>query len=130
MSSSVERHFWPSGGYEFIEAYREAGWRPVPSWGRDGWDLGSWPLVIVLHRDTLRSIPEPTPGGGHVWTSTVGTFELALYVEGDVEIRRFANRKERDAATDEIAAYYWRQQGVAEYPDGPLPDHPRGPYRA
>ena len=34
-------------GYDWMAKVRRP-WAPVPSWGRDGWDMGDWPLVIVL----------------------------------------------------------------------------------
>lgn len=35
-------------GYDWIDLVTEApGWAVIPSWGLDGWDMGSWPYVIV-----------------------------------------------------------------------------------
>ena len=101
------------GGYDFIEYAIKHGWRPIPSWGSEGWDLGEWPYVAVLHRNEA------------------GRFSLAYYVESDLELKHFASREERDAYTDELAAFHWRHSGeewVSEYPGGPLPEHLRGPY--
>ncbi|MFZ0179956.1 MAG: hypothetical protein WAL84_08825, partial [Candidatus Dormiibacterota bacterium] len=39
-------------GYDRIEAARMRRWVAIPSWGRDGWDLGSWPLAVIYHRHT------------------------------------------------------------------------------
>jgi hypothetical protein len=39
-------------GYDRIERAVAHGWRAVPGWGRDGWDLGSWPLVVIFHGES------------------------------------------------------------------------------
>jgi hypothetical protein len=78
---------WPGDeGYARMAYGRRLGWQPVPVWGRNGWDLGGWPLVVVYHR---------------------GELELAVDVEGDIDIYEFATRQERDRKTDEIAFFYW-----------------------
>lgn len=76
-------------GYDRIEAARFQRWIAVPSWGRDGWDLGSWPYVLIYHR--------ATPEG----------FELAENVEGDVTYCRYPTRDLRDAATNQLA--FWHE---------------------
>ena len=35
------------GGYEWMEEGLPEGWHVEPMWGRDGWNLGSWPYVVV-----------------------------------------------------------------------------------
>lgn len=74
-------------GYDFIGAGASNGWHAVAGWGRDGWDLGSWPYVVVLFR---------------------GDLERAIYVEGDITVETFATREDRETATDETALFYWR----------------------
>jgi hypothetical protein len=100
-------------GYEWMRDLGQ-GWLPVPGWGRDGWDLGDWPYAIVVHYDGD------------------GKHGLATYVEGDIAVRSFATREERDAATDHVAAYHWRQNesGPDDLPDtdDELAPHHRGPY--
>ena len=59
-------------GYERIEVARRWKWEAIPSWGRDGWDLGDWPLVVIFHRDSADG------------------FELAENCEGDVTAYRLA----------------------------------------
>ncbi len=101
-------------GYDWLGALRH-GWYDVSSWGRDGWDLGSWPLVIVAHYDGE------------------DRYGLAVYVEGDVEVTAYPNREERNGATDRVAAFYWRRRRGQRPDDLPaegdelLPHH-RGPY--
>jgi hypothetical protein len=77
-------------GYDVMERAGVHRWRAIPSWGRDGWDLGAWPLVVILHR------------------TTGGVSEIAYYVEGDVEVYRYPTRELRDAATDCLAFWHWR----------------------
>src|SRR5258708_32262650 len=83
----------------------------VPAWGRDGWDLMEWPHAAAAHFD----------GDGR--------FGLATYEEGDVEVRSFATREERDARTDDLAASYWQTnaRGPRALPDGERPPHQRRP---
>lgn len=101
-------------GYDWIRQLKN-GWRVIPGWGRDGWDLGSWPLVVVAHYD-----------GPDV-------YGVATYVDGDSEVAGFATRAERDARTDNVAATWWRLLGngpknLAEIESNTSPDH-RGPPR-
>ncbi len=101
-------------GYDRIEAARSRGWRAVPSWGLNGWDLGSWPLVVISHRRT-------TDG-----------FELAYNVEGDITVYRYPTRELRDAATDCLAFWHWKREGE-EWVGGIdsvdiAPDRLRGPF--
>lgn len=103
-------------GYDWMEELTGGGygWRVVPSWGLEGWDLGSWPLVIV-------ALCRAEPGGGRT-----GVFGVVTYVEGDVTAEAFPTREERDAQVDRIAALYW----AAGQADGP-PAVPRiGPMLA
>jgi hypothetical protein len=79
-------------GYYWLRALRH-GWYDVSSWGRDGWDLGCWPLAVVLHYDGE------------------DRYGLAVYVEGDVEVTAYRSREDRDGATDRVAAFYWRRRG-------------------
>jgi hypothetical protein len=79
---------WPGDdGYDRMDFARANRWEPISSWGRDGWDLGSWPLVVVYHR---------------------GDTDLAVDVEGDITIETFPTPKERDRRTDETAFFYWK----------------------
>jgi hypothetical protein len=105
--------FWYSG-YDWIGALRHCGWSAVPSWGRDGWDLGRWPLVIVAYYDRP------------------GCYGLCLYVEGDLDLSAYPTPEARDQATDRLAAFYWRyyQHGPTDLPasDDQLQPHHRGPF--
>ena len=110
--------FWDSrrlrgdDGYDIMEPAIERGWRPIGAWGSDGWDLGSWPLVVIYHRD-------------HADAS-----QLAYYVEGDLTVYRYPTRDLRDAATDCLAFWHWKHDdedwvtGVDSV--DVAPDHLRG----
>jgi hypothetical protein len=104
------------------QAMRE-GWRILYCWGRDGWDLGAWPYVVIYVRDH------------------VDQFELQQIVEGDHTAYRFPTKGERDAAVDYLFLWYtaehewspitWNTRDLLEVEGGYEPDPKfRGPYRA
>jgi hypothetical protein len=99
-------------GYDRMDIAEKAKWWAVASWGRDGWDLGQWPYVIVYHRDGE-------------------TFELATNVEGDADCYSFPTRELRDEATDHLAFWYWQHYGK-EWAKGhsidDIPAHLRGAF--
>jgi hypothetical protein len=106
------RTHWPGeDGYGRMTFARRQGWEPIPSWGLNGWDLGSWPLVVVYHR---------------------GEIELTVDVEGDIDMEKFSTREERDRKTDEIAFFYWKNHeeewvnGIASHEQ--MPPALRGPF--
>jgi hypothetical protein len=105
---------WNSG-YDWIGALA-GGWYAVPSWGRSGWDLGAWPLVIIAHYDHPAS----------------GCYGLAVYVEGDLDVTAYPTREARDQATNPHAAYWWRvhRNGPNDLPvtDADLQPHHTGPF--
>lgn len=102
-------------GYDAIELAERRKWHVVPSWGRDGYDLGNWPLVIVFVRNRN------------------GRFEIAYYVEGDVDMYSCPTPDIRKAIIDEIAFFHWNWEGK-DWVKGitsvdELPDELKGPYR-
>jgi len=93
------------------------GWHAIALWGADGWDLGEWPYVIVAHYDN----------------PAAQVYAVATYCEGDVDARAFTSRAERDAETDTIAAWHWRNNDngpddLADADEDLAPEH-RGPVR-
>lgn len=59
------------------------GWHAEASWGRDGWDLGAWPLIAVaLYADDEH-----------------GRYAAATFVEGDVTIARYASHQALNAGS-------------------------------
>lgn len=92
------------------------GWRAIGDWGKPGYNLGSWPLVIIYFRERE------------------GRFEVAEYVEGDVAVWSCPTEELRQAVTDELAFFHWKHRGV-EWVQGyesvdQLPEDLRGPYRS
>lgn len=103
-------------GYEWMSEGLPEGWHPEPIWGRDGWDLGAWPLVVVaLYIDEEE-----------------GRFAAATYTEGDVTARRYKSRGALYVAVNGIAEFHWRlgqARGPRDLPEGSgLLAHHTGPY--
>lgn len=96
---------WQIGdGYDVMAWAKKHRWEAISSWGRDGWDLGSWPLVIIFWRTTLDS----------------SHYEVLEYVEGDVTCWCCPTPELREQVTDSLAFFHWKQQGcewVAAYED-------------
>ena len=108
---------WRYGdGYDVMgQAERKMhGLRVVSSWGRVGYDLGSWPLVMVFFRERKG-------------------YEIAYYVEGDVVCYAAPTEAIREAIVDGIAFFHWKHQGeswVEGYESVErVPENLRGPYR-
>lgn len=108
-------------GYDAMEKVEALGYWVISSWGQDGWDLGSWPYVMVFFRN-----PPRTPDG---------TYDVVEYCEGDATTYRCPDRATRERLVDGIAFWHWQHQGeewvngietIDQVPaDSPL----RGPYR-
>lgn len=100
-------------GYERMELRAPAKWRPISSWGRDGWDLGDWPYVVISWRESE----------GH---------ELLYDVEGESTVYLYPTPELRTQATDELALFYWRAhseswvEGIESVEQ--MPAFLRGPY--
>lgn len=96
--------FSADSGYDWIEQLPR-GWHVEPSWGRDGWDLGAWPLVVVaLLVDEEHD-----------------RYAVATYTEGDVTVDRYQSRGALNAAVNEIAEFHWRlgqSLGPDDLPEG------------
>lgn len=108
-------------GYEFAAQLETTpGWRAIGAWGRDGWDLGDWPLVVI--------------GWGNLITHDGPIYSVVTYVEGDITIERYTEEKARLERTDELAEFYWRigetgpQEILTAYPESELPPEYRGPF--
>jgi hypothetical protein len=81
------------GGYDWME-HLPRGWHVEPSWGRDGWDLGAWPLIVVaLFVD-----------------EKADRYAVATYTEGDVEVKRYQSRGALYVAVNGIAEFHWRME--------------------
>lgn len=99
-------------GYDWIDTMAGAGWTTISSWGRDGWDLGDWPYVVI----SVKSDPD---GEG---------FGYCQRCEGDLDVRWFATRDELFAHIDTVAAWYWEH--LSNGPDNYDPNDPKfkGPF--
>lgn len=105
-------------GYDAIEESESRGWIALADWGKaHGYDLGSWPYVIVFWR-TLKD----------------GRFQVVEYVEGDATQYDCPSAEIRQQITDEIAFFHWKfncEEWVAGYDTiDQLPDELRGPFRS
>lgn len=99
-------------GYDWMQKLK--GWIPIPSWGEDGWDLGSWPYVVVaIHINAPAKI-----------------YAVTVYCEGDITTEQYKTEAEMNEAIDSIAEFHWRHSGTPprDLPEvGLLPRH-KGPY--
>jgi hypothetical protein len=85
-------------GYGWIERL-PAGWKAVPSWGRDGWDLAAWPLMVVATYEDDQT----------------EQYALGVYTEGDITVMHFPTKAFLYDALDDVAEWYWRK-GYARGP--------------
>lgn len=111
-------------GYSDMEAEKRRGWEALGSWGRDGWNLGSWPYVMIY---TRKFEDEGRP------------FGVMRIVEGDRTVYAFATEADQDAALDYL--FLWYAAGARwaplSYEDRPrldaggleVDEQFRGPYR-
>lgn len=93
-----------SSGYEWMEQLPD-GWHVEPSWGRDGWDLGAWPLIVVALFVDEKS----------------DRYAVATYTEGDVTVNRYQSRGALYVAVNKIAEFHWRMEqslGPDDLPEG------------
>ena len=109
---------WRYGdGYSLMGAAETRQWHAIGCWGRDGYDLGSWPLVIVFFRDH----------------DDEGKYDLVYYVEGDTWMYTCPTKEIRNAVCDELAFFHWKnnsEKWVEGYESvEQLPAELRGPYR-
>ena len=89
-------------GYDWMARLTGTGWHELSSWGRDGWDLGSWPYIIFAVTKTEDEAGE--------------LFGYCTYVEGDVAARWYRNREARSQAISKEAFWYWAS-GQADGPE-------------
>jgi hypothetical protein len=99
-------------GYSDMEAEEGRGWHAVANWGHDGWDLGTWPYVMIYVRNA----------GDQGSLFVVGRrFELMQICEGDRTQYAFESQAEREAAMDYLFLWYAAGQDWAPltYEDRP-----------
>ncbi len=102
-------------GYDDMEFAGKLGFRAIDGWGKDGYTLGSWPLIIIFFRERE------------------GKFEVVEYVEGDVNMWSCPTEEIREEITNELAFFHWKFKGcewVKDYDSvEQLPEELKGPYR-
>jgi len=102
-------------GYDAIDLAKRQDWHAIPYWGKDGYTLGSWPLIIIFFRDRE------------------GWFDVIEYVEGDATMWACPAEAIREEVTNELAFFHWKhrnEEWVKGYDSvDQLPDDVRGPYR-
>ena len=111
---SFWQNTWRYGdGYNVIAFAEAQKWHAIPGWGKDGYDLGDWPYVIVFFRNRNAQ------------------YDIAYYVEGDVTMYSAPTEEIRNAIVDEIAFFHWRGEEWVQGYDSvdQLPDELKGPYR-
>ena len=105
-------------GYDDMELAEKHGWHPISAWGKEGWNLGSWPLVIVFYRN-LKKEDEIL-------------YQVIEYVEGDVTMWSCPTKELRQQVTDELAFFHWKhmhEEWVEGYDSvDQLPPELRGAY--
>ncbi|MBG0741103.1 hypothetical protein IV500_17165 [Paeniglutamicibacter antarcticus] len=93
---------WYNGdGYDWMGRVEARGWQVISGWGCDGWDLGSWPYIMIAGTRTRDE-------AGELWG-------MASYCEGDVTTTW---HRTRDAHWEEIsrhAHFHW-QSGQSDGP--------------
>jgi len=80
-------------GYEMMEIAEKRRWRAIAGWGTQGWDLGSWPYVVIYFRDRE------------------GLFDVLEYSEGDVTMYACPSKEIREQITNELAFFHWKHTG-------------------
>lgn len=88
-------------GYDWMEAASETGWHTLSGWGKDGWDAGQWPYVMV-------SLAKTSDEHGPLYGMTT-------YCEGDMDTTFYRSQMEQWKAITEWCRWNWEHgQG-----DGP-----------
>lgn len=96
-------------GYDWIDAAETTGWYALSNWGKDGWDAGQWPYVIVA---LAKGQDEVGP-----------FFGMTTYCEGDLETTFYRSQEQQWEAITEWCRWNWLHgQG-----DGPKLESPVGP---
>ena len=83
-------------GYEDMEVESRRGWGAISGWGKDGWDMGSWPYVVISRR---RHAGAPAQDLAPCW-------EVLSTCEGDRTVYRFQSEADQLAALDYLFVWY------------------------
>ena len=82
-------------GYSDMEAEEGRGWTCLSGWGRDGYDLGDWPYVMIY----LRRYPDN------------GAMGVMSICEGDRDVYYFTSASDALAAVDYLFIWYGINRG-------------------
>lgn len=89
-------------GYEWMnDVAPTAGWHPCSGWGKDGWDAGSWPYVILT---LAKGQDEAGP-----------FFGITTYCEGDLSTSFYRKQSEQWKAITEWCRWNW-EHGQSDGP--------------
>jgi hypothetical protein len=91
-------------GYSDMAAEEKRGWRALASWGRDGWNLGDWPYVVVYVRESPAHTPDCSQSAGDC--RCLPSYELMQICEGDRTVYSFTTVRDRNAAIDYMFLWY------------------------
>ncbi|MHA6969451.1 hypothetical protein ACX5K5_17355 (plasmid) [Glutamicibacter bergerei] len=113
---SLPESVWDHG-YEYMDLASQHGWGAIGSWGKDGWDLGDWPYMIIFYRG-------PSEATGNAWG-------VGQYIEGDLETKYYETRESFLGAMDRKAFDHWKFHTEQAPPNLPekfedLPEEFRG----
>jgi hypothetical protein len=102
-TNEIVRHTAPHGredaqgysldGYDWMEAAKGTNWHTVPGWGKDGWDAGQWPYVILT---LAKGQDEAGPFYG-----------MTTYCEGDLSATFYRSQMEQWKAITEWCRWNW-----------------------
>lgn len=97
-------------GYSDMEAEERRGWHATAGWGRDGWDLGDWPYVMLYIRrhDSTKCDPICVLAGPR-GSDFCPAWELLVIVEGDRSHYAFGSSIDLRAAVDYL--FLWHAAG-------------------
>jgi hypothetical protein len=88
-------------GYDWMDAAATTGWHVMANWGKDGWDCGQWPYVIL-------TLARGKDEKGFF-------FGVTTYCEGDLTTKFFRSQERQWAYITEWCRWNWEHgQG-----DGP-----------
>lgn len=84
-------------GYDWMDAASETGWHTLSNWGKDGWDAGQWPYVMV-------SLAKTADEHGNLYGMTT-------YCEGDMVTTFYRSQSEQWKAITAWCHWHWKHSG-------------------
>jgi hypothetical protein len=92
-------------GYDWMDEAAHTGWYALANWGKDGWDAGSWPYVIIT---LAKGSDEEGPFYG-----------ITTYCEGDLATTFYRSQLEQWKAITAWNHWNWvmgQSQGPKDLP--------------